>query len=384
MIPYGRQQISEDDISAVVSVLRSDFLTQGPAVARFEEAIAARCGIADAVAVNSATSALHIACMALGLGPGDRLWTVPNTFVASANCGRYCGATVDFVEIDPATYNMDTVSLEKKLIEAEQNGTLPRIVIPVHFGGQSCDMQRIAELARRFKFSVIEDASHAIGGSYLDKPVGCCEFSDITVFSFHPVKIITTGEGGAAVTADANLAQSMRELRTHGITRDPSRMERNSEGGWYYEQHGLGYNYRMTDISAALGESQLTRLDGFLERRRALAARYDTILAGSPVKLPGRIEGASSSWHLYVVRVPADVGGGRAKVYERMRAAGIGVNVHYIAVHLQPYYLALGFGPGDFPASELYSDEALTLPLHAGLTDEQQDTVVHALLEATH
>lgn len=378
MIPYGRQSISQEDIDAVVEVLRSDFLTQGPMAGRFESSVARYCGVPHAVAMNSATSALHVACLALGLKPGGLLWTVPNTFVASANCARYCGADVGFVDIDPATWNMDAGALEKALAAARKNGRLPSIVVPVHFGGQSCDMERIAGLAREYGFRIIEDASHAIGGSYRGKPVGSCEYSDVAVFSFHPVKIIATAEGGMAMTRDAGLAARMAELRSHGITRDPARMRAAPEGPWYYEQTALGFNFRMTDVLAALGLSQMGRIDAFVARRRELARRYDTLLAGLPVRLPGREAHADSCWHLYAIRVP----GRRADVFGRLRAAGIGVNVHYIPVHTQPYYRDLGFKPGDFPESESYYREAITLPLYAAMTDAQQDEVVAALRSA--
>lgn len=375
MIPYGRQDISDEDIAAVEAVLRSDFLTQGPAVPAFEAAIAARVGAAHAVAANSATSALHIAVAALGLGPGDVLWTVPNTFVASANCALYCGASVDFVDIDPATWCMCPDALAAKLTRAATAGRLPKVIIPVHFAGQSCDMERIGALARRYGIRVVEDASHAIGAEYQGRPVGDCAQSDITVFSFHPVKIVTTGEGGLATTQDAELARRMELLRSHGITRDRTRMTRD-EGPWYYEQIALGWNYRLTDLAAALGSSQLTRLDGFLATRRAHAAAYDVDLAGLDVVRPFQHPDTLSSWHLYVVLVDA---ARRRAIFEGLRAAGIGVNLHYHPVHLQPYYRSLGFAPGDFPVAEDYAARAITLPIHARLTDAERATVVAAL-----
>jgi len=384
MIPYGRQNISDDDIAAVTETLKSDWLTQGPAVPRFEAALCAATNADHAVAVNSATSALHIACLALGLGPGDIAWTVPNTFVASANCALYCGATIDFVDIDPASYNMDTSALEAKLADAEARGRLPKVLLPVHFGGFSCDMKEIARLAARYGFRVIEDASHAVGGTYDGAPVGDCRYSDICVFSFHPVKIVTTGEGGVALTNDAALAEAMRLLRSHGITRDTAAMSGAERGPWVYEQHTLGFNYRMTDIAAALGASQMKRLDDFVARRTALAGRYDTLLDGLPVARPPRRADRNSAWHLYAIGLGAgdDNGALRAHVFERMRAAGVGVNVHYIPVHLQPYYQALGFRRGDFPGAEKLYARALTLPLFPDLTHDDQDKVVATLKEA--
>jgi len=380
MIPYARQDVCEADIQAVVDVLRSEFLTQGPVVPAFERAVAAYCGGAHAVAVNSATSALHVACMALEVKPGDRVWTSPITFVASANCARYCGADVDFVDVDPGTFNLSVDRLEEKLRRAERSNTLPRVLIPVHFAGQSCDMSRIHQLAQRFGFRVLEDASHAIGGRYQGEPIGNCRDSAITIFSFHPVKAITTGEGGMAITNDATIADRMRRLRTHGITRDPALMTEVCEGPWYYEQTALGYNYRMTDIQAALGYSQLQRLDMYVARRRALAERYDRLLADLPVVRQAAHSDSETAAHLYVVRVtpPRKRGG----VFVHMRSEGIGVNVHYIPVHLQPYYRALGYRPGDFPEAERYYEEALSLPLHPRLTESEQDRVVLALRRA--
>lgn len=382
-IPYGRQSISDEDIAAVAEVLRSDFLTQGPAVPAFEAAVAARVGARHALAVNSATSALHVACLALGLGPGDWLWTVPNTFVASANCGLYCGASVDFVDIDPVTWNMSVTALRDKLIAARAAGRLPKVVVPVHFSGEPCDMAAIAALAREFGFRVIEDASHAIGADQGNRPVGSSAFSDITVFSFHPVKIVTTGEGGMAVTNDDGLAQSMALLRSHGITRDPALMTQAPDGPWYYQQVTLGFNYRMTDIQAALGLSQMARLDAFIARRHEIADRYDRLLAGLPVQRPLRAHGSRSALHLYIVRIPAVSGPERRDAaFSALRAAGVGVNLHYIPVHLQPWYQGLGFRRGQFPQSERYYAEAITLPLYPALTEAEQDFVVRTLAEA--
>ena len=382
MIPYGRQEIREEDVDAVVEVLRSDFLTQGPAVPRFEEAVARYCGGVHAVAMNSATSALHVACLALGLGPGDRLWTSPITFVASANCGLYCGAQVDFVDIDPQTYNLCPLALERKLEEAAEQGKLPKVVVPVHLCGQPCDMKRIHALAQRYGFKVIEDASHAIGGKYLDEPIGSCRYSDITVFSFHPVKIITTAEGGMAVTRDPALAERMALLRSHGITRDASRMTHEPDGPWYYQQVELGFNYRMTDLQAALGTSQMQRLDEYVAARHSLAARYDERLADLPLTRPWQHPDGYSGLHLYVIRLqPQRLTANHREVFEALRAHGIGVNLHYIPVHTQPYYRSLGFEPGQFPEAERYYAEAISLPLYSTLTIAQQDQVITAVSE---
>jgi UDP-4-amino-4,6-dideoxy-N-acetyl-beta-L-altrosamine transaminase len=383
MIPYGRQDINQSDVDAVVQVLRSDFLTQGPMVPRFEQAVAARVGATYAVAVNSATSALHVACLALDLRPGDRLWTVPNTFVASANCGRFCGADVDFVDIDPRTYNLSTPALAAKLEEAERSGTLPKVLVPVHFAGQSCDMMGIHALAQRYGIRIIEDASHAIGGCYRGAAIGGCAYSDITVFSFHPVKIITTAEGGMALTNDRELAARMRLLRTHGITHEPDRMEGYDQGSWYYEQLDLGFNYRMTDVQAALGLSQHNRLDEFVARRRKIARTYDERLAELPLILPLRDCDTESAFHLYVVQIDSDSTLiARRTVFERLRKAGIGVNVHYIPVHTQPYYRRRGFRLGQYPEAEKYYSRAISIPMYAALEPSAIDRVTAALREA--
>jgi UDP-4-amino-4,6-dideoxy-N-acetyl-beta-L-altrosamine transaminase len=383
VIPYGRQSIDDADIEAVVAVLRSDFLTQGPAVPAFERAVAARVGAAHAVACSSATAALHLACAALGLGPGDLLWTSPITFVASANCARYCGADVDFVDIDPRTWTMCPQALERKLNEAARLGRLPRVIVPVHLCGQPADMTAISALARRHGVRVIEDASHAIGARHRDRPVGDCRDADVVVFSFHPVKIITTGEGGVALTNDPALASRMAMLRSHGLVRDPAEFFDPPEGPWVYEQHALGWNYRLTDLQAALGISQLHKLEAFLARRRALAARWDEQLAGLPLERPWVRPGDVSSWHLYVVGIDAArCGATRRAVFDAMRAAGFGVQVHYAPVHLQPYYRALGFAPGDFPRAERYAAGALTLPLHPSLAFAQLDAAAEALRRA--
>ncbi|OOG44799.1 UDP-4-amino-4,6-dideoxy-N-acetyl-beta-L-altrosamine transaminase [Polaromonas sp. A23] len=380
MIPYGRQDIDDADIAAVAEVLRSDFLTQGPAVPRFEQAIASYCGVGHAVAANSATSSLHVACLALGVGKGSIVWTTPITFVASANCALYCGASVDFVDIDPVTYNMSVDRLEEKLLAAKKSGSLPSVVIPVHLCGQPCDMAGIHALSLEYGFRVIEDASHAIGGTYRNEPVGNCRYSDITVFSFHPVKIITTGEGGMATTNDPELAKRMRMLGSHGITRDAREMTREPDGPWYYEQVELGFNYRMTDIQAALGVSQMRRLDEFVSRRHAIAGRYDESLRNVNVTAPWQHPDGYSGLHLYVVRLHSNMQGSiHRKIFDEMRATGIGVNLHYIPVHMQPYYQKIGFNAGDFPAAEQYYETAISLPMFPALTEAQQDTVVSTL-----
>ncbi len=379
MIPYGRQSIDDDDIAAVVEALRSDFITQGPAIEEFERTVAEYCGVKHAVAVSNGTAALHVAVLAAGLRAGERLWTSPITFVASANCARYVGADVDFVDIDPDTLNLDPVALAEKLERAAAEGTLPKVVIPVHFGGQSCDMDRISELAERYGFTVIEDASHAIGGSWNGDKVGSCARSWMTTFSFHPVKIVTTAEGGMVTTNDEDIAERLKLFRTHGVTRDTSLMRNPSEGGWYYEQVELGYNYRLTDIQAALGTSQMRRIDGFVERRNELAARYAELLSGLPLDVQQVLPAAHSAYHLFVVRLRDESAASRREFFDRLREAGIGANVHYIPVHLQPYYRDLGFGPGDFPVAEAYYRRAVTLPLYPAMTDADQDAVVAAV-----
>lgn len=383
VIPYGRQDISEDDIDAVVEVLHSDFLTQGPVVPRFEQAVADYCGARHAVAVNSATSALHIACLAIGLKPGDRLWTSPITFVASANCALYCGADVDFVDIDPHTYNLCPKALERKLVVAEREGRLPKVVVPVHLCGQSCDMASIHALAQRYGFHIIEDASHAIGGRYKNNPVGDCRFSDITVFSFHPVKIVTSAEGGMAVTNDANLAHRMDLLRSHGITRDPALMTHQPDGPWYYQQIDLGYNYRMTELQGALGLSQMARIDKYVARRHEIRRRYDLVLGSLPVTAPKQHPDTYSALHLYVIRLQLNrIRRSHHDVFVALRDQGIGVNLHYIPVHTQPYYQRLGFVSGSFPEAEAYYAEAISLPMFPIMEEEQQNRVVEALKKA--
>lgn len=380
MIPYGRQDITQADIDAVVAVLQSDFLTQGPMVPRFEQRVAEHVGAAHALAMNSATSALHVACMALDLGPGDRLWTTPITFVASANCALYCGAEVDFVDIDPRTYNLCPKALERKLEQAEREGRLPKVVVPVHLCGQPCDMQAIHMLSKRYGFRVIEDASHAIGGKYRGEFIGSCRYSDITIFSFHPVKIITTAEGGMALTNDDSLAERMALLRSHGITREPAKMTHESDGPWYYQQIELGFNYRMTELQAALGVTQMERLDSYVARRHELARRYDQLLADLPVVTPWQHPDSYSGLHLYVIRLRLEVLNiSHRQVFEALRERGVGVNLHYIPVHTQPYYQKMGFAQGDFPEAERYYAEAISLPMFQGMTDAQQDEVVACL-----
>lgn len=383
MINYGRHEVTSADIEAVAEVLRSDFLTQGPVVPRFEELVAGHVGAEYAVAVNSATSALHVACLAMGLGPGDWLWTSPITFAASANCGLYCGAKVDFVDIDPRTYNLCARSLEIRLERAAAEGRLPKIVVPVHLAGQPCDMAAIHSLGRRYGFGIIEDASHAIGGRYREEFIGSCRYSDVTVFSFHPVKIITTAEGGMGLTNSVELAHRMSLLRSHGITRDPSMMTHEPDGPWYYEQIGLGYNFRMTEMQAALGVSQLRRLDDYVARRHWLARRYDRLLAALPIVTPWQHPDSYSGMHLYIIRLKtAEIGDVHRRVFVSLREQGIGVNLHYIPVHTHPYYRAMGFNFGDFPESERYYTEAISLPMYPTMTEAQQDQVIFALERA--
>lgn len=377
MIPYGRQEITESDIQEVINVLRSDFLTQGSVVPKFERAVADYSGALHGIAVNSATSALHIACMALNIGPGDEVWTSPNTFLATANSARYCGAKLDFVDIDPQTYNMSPDALARKLERADAANQLPKLVIPVHFAGQSCEMREIKNLSERYGFYIIEDASHAIGATYMGERVGSCKYSDITVFSFHPVKIITTGEGGMAVTNNTNMASKMERLRSHGVTKDESLMDRSSDGQWYYQQIDLGFNYRLTDIQAALGLSQLGRINTYVQQRKEIANYYQEHLIDMPLGLPFQSINTNSSWHLFPIQVKNKME--RRRVFEGMRAADIGVNVHYIPVHLQPYYRHLGHNIGDFPESEAYYESEISLPIYPTLQKSQQDYVIKTL-----
>ena len=378
-IPYGRQTISEADLAAVDAVLRGPYLTQGPAVPAFEQAVAAKVGAAHGVAVNSATSALHLACLALGLGPGDRLWTTPITFVASANCGRYCGADVDFVDIDPSTALISVTALERKLEQAASRGTLPKVLVPVHLCGTSCDMSAIAAMTQRSGVAVLDDARHAIGASYRDEPVGNCRYSSITVFSFHPVKIITTAEGGLATTNDPYLAQRMADLRSHGITKDKARFERSAPGPWSYEQQDLGFNYRMTDLQAALGLSQLQRLETIVAERQRLLEQYRRLLAGLPLRLLEIPNNVHSALHLAVIRLNNTSPVLHRQVFDGLRAAGIGVQLHYTPVHLQPYYRRLGFQEGDFPDAEAYATNAISLPLYPGLEERDLQRVADTL-----
>lgn len=383
MIPYGRQDITQADIDAVITVLKSANLTQGPTIEQFERSVMMHTGALHAVAVNSATSALHIACLALELGPGDWLWTSPNTFVASANCALYCGAQVDFVDTDPHTYNLCPTKLEAKLIVAEKAGKLPKIVVPVHLTGQPCDMAAINALGQKYGFKIIEDASHAIGGQYKGEPIGNGRYSDITVFSFHPVKIITTAEGGMALTNSAELATRLGLLRSHGITRDPELMTEPMHGPWYYQQVALGFNYRLNDMQAALGVSQMTRLPDYVKRRHAIAQRYNKLLADLPLTLPWQHPDSYSAYHLYVVRLQLDkISATHLQVFEALRAKDIMVNLHYIPVHTQPYYQKMGFKQGDFPDAEQYYREAISIPMHVNLTDAELQFVAHSISEA--
>ncbi len=381
-IPYARQSISEADIAAVEKVLRSDWLTTGPAVDEFEQAVAAYCGARFAVAVNSATSGLHIACLAAGLGPGDFLWTSPNTFVATANAALYCGAAVDFVDIDPQTYNLSVSRLAEKLKQAERQGKLPKVVVPVHFAGQPCEMGEIWALAQKYGFTLIEDAAHALGATYNGHKIGACHYSHMAVFSFHPVKIITSGEGGMVMTNDEAIHRRLCRLRSHGITRSPAELTGDSHGGWYYQQLELGYNFRMTDIQAALGTSQLARLERFIARRTEIAETYTRALAALPVTTPYQHPKGRSAWHLYVVKLAVGAKLSRRTVFEALREKGVGVNVHYIPVYSQPYFQKkFGFKPNDFPETQAYYDTCLSLPIFFGLSDEDQDYTIQSLKE---
>lgn len=381
-IPYGRQNINQADVDAVVQVLQSDFLTQGPQVPLFEKSIAELVGAKHAFAMNSATSALHVACLALGLKQGDILWTSPITFVASANCALYCGADVDFVDIDPDTYNLSVTALKAKLELAKQNNKLPKIVVPVHLCGQSCDMEKIHALSLEYGFSIIEDASHAIGGKYKDQYIGSNQYSDITIFSFHPVKIITTAEGGMALTNNEELAKKIDLLRSHGVTRNTEFMTKPSEGPWYYQQVELGYNYRMTELQAALGVAQLARLDTFVAKRHEIAKKYNELFKDLPLITPYQLPDTYSGLHLYVIRLKQkELSKGRKEIFEALREKGIGVNVHYIPVHAQPYYEQLGFNQGDFPEAEAYYETAISLPMFPDLNDEQIQYIYQTLKE---
>jgi UDP-4-amino-4,6-dideoxy-N-acetyl-beta-L-altrosamine transaminase len=383
MITYGRQDITQADIDAVIACLQSDYLTQGPQISKFEQSVAKHTGAQHAVAMCNATAALHVACLALNLGSGDWLWTSPNTFVASANCALYCGAKVEFVDIDPLTYNLCPVKLEEKLIAAEKEGKLPKIVVPVHMTGQPCDMAAIHALGQKYNFKIIEDASHAIGGKYKGEPIGNCRYSDITVFSFHPVKIITTAEGGMALTNSVELATRLGLLRSHGISRDPALMTEPIHGPWYYQQVMLGFNYRMTDIQAALGASQMSRLTDYVKRRHVIASRYNELLNDLPLTLPWQHSDSYSAFHLYVIRLQLNkISATQRQVFESLHAKGIMVNLHYIPVHTQPYYQQLGFKQGDYPLAERYYREAISIPMHVNLQDEDLKFVARSLNEA--
>lgn len=378
-IPYSCQNIDDSDVDAVIRVLRSEYLTQGPEITRFERAFAERHDLPHAVAVSNATAALHIGCLALGVGPGSRVWTSPNSFLASANCALYCGANVDFVDIDPVSRNMSVDALRAKLHDAERQGTLPQVVVPVDFAGLPADLREMRSLADRYGFAILEDASHATGATYLGRPVGSA-WADATVFSFHAVKIVTTAEGGLITTHDAAVARRLRMLRSHGMTREPEDLESVPEGPWVYEQQLLGFNYRMTDLQAALGTSQLQRLDDLQARRSALADRYDRLLEDLPLRLPARKPDRVSAWHLYAIElVPGRGASSRAEVFAALREAGISANVHYIPIHTQPHYRRLGFQPGQFPAAEAYYAQAISLPLFPSLSEARQDRVVDVL-----
>ena len=380
MIPYGRQDISQEDINAVIDVLKSDFLTQGPVVPKFEKAVSDYTGASFGIAVNSATSALHVACLALGVGKGDTVWTSPISFVASANCALYCGADVDFIDIDPLTYNMSVDTLAAKLEIAKIEGKLPKVVIPVHLSGQSCDMRSIHVLGKKYGFKIIEDASHAIGGKYLGEPVGNCKYSDITIFSFHPVKIITTGEGGMALTNDLFLANKMMRFRSHGITRVPEEMTCQPHGQWYYQQLDLGFNYRMTDMQAALGLSQMKRIDEFVSKRHEIAKKYDELLADCWLTLPFQHSDSYSSFHLYIIRLKTnETKFSHRDIFDRLRSHGILVNLHYIPIYKHPYYEAIGYDKDDFPEAESYYSEAISIPMYATLTESEQQFVVDSI-----
>jgi len=381
-IPYGRQDISQDDIEAVIKVLRSDWLTQGPLIPEFERKVASYCGAKYAVALSSATAALHVSCLSMRLGKGDRLWTSPNTFVASSNCGLYCGAEVDFVDIDPRTFNISIDALKEKLKLAEKNGLLPKIIVPVHFAGQSCLMDQLFDLSKKYGFKILEDGAHAIGGTFEGSKIGSCKYSEATVFSFHPVKLVTTGEGGVIVTNNQELYDTAIRLRSHGITRDQRFLADRNQGAWYYEQLDLGFHYRITDLQAGLGISQLERLDIFVKHRQELASRYDKLLADFPLTTPWQHPLTKSPFHLYVVSLDLKkIGKSYGEVFSEMRNKGIGVNLHYMPVYLQPYYRELGFRPGYCSNAEEYFKKAITLPLYYGLTHELQDRVVKSLKE---
>jgi len=381
MINYGKQYIDESDIKAVIDTLKSDFLTQGSKVPEFEEAIANKFGAKYSVAANSATSALHLSCLALDLGQNDILWTVPNTFVASANCALYCGAEIDFVDIDSRTWNICINKLKEKLIEADKNNSLPKILIPVHFAGQPTIQEEIWELSKKYNFRIIEDASHSLGASRNGNYIGNCKWSDITVFSFHPVKMITTGEGGMALTNDKKVAKKLDIFRSHGITRDLDLLEKNNFPKYYYEQHYLGFNYRLTDIQAALGISQLAKLDGFVSKRNSLALTYNNELAELPIEIPHISAGNNSSFHIYVITVKSDFLAykSRDKIFQDLLKENIGVNLHYLPVHLHPYYKKMGFQEGQFKVAENYANTAITIPLYYSLKNNEQEIVINAI-----
>ncbi len=379
-VPYSRQTITEEDIAAVETALRSTHLTQGPAVERFEADFAGLHKVDHAIALCNATAALHLACLALGVGPGTRVWTSPVSFVASANCALYCGAEVDFVDIEPTTRLMSVAALEEKLVDAEREGRLPKVVIPVDLTGLPCDYAGIRKLADKYGFAILADSSHGVGASYRGEPVGS-QFVDAAVFSFHAVKIVTTGEGGLIATNDGRLAERIRLLRSHGITRDPAAMQHASPGDYYYEQSILGYNGRMTDIQAALGSSQLARLPQMHSSRAAAARRYDELIADLDWTVPVIPTDRTSAWHLYVVERDDGDSAARDMVFAAMRSDGIGVNLHYIPIYLQPYYARLGFRPGHCPMAERYYARAMTIPLFPGIDHSLQERVADHLAQ---
>ena len=383
MIPYAKQDISDEDIDSVIEVLKSDFLTQGNKVPLFEDIISERVGAKYALAANSATSCLYLSCLSLGLSKEDILWTSPITYVASANCALYCGAEVDFVDIDPLTWNISVEILEEKLKTARKIKKVPKILVLVHLAGNPCDLQKVFDLSKEYGFSIIEDASHALGSKYSGEHIGSSVYSDISVFSFHPVKNITTGEGGMILTNNQKLSEKIHLYRSHGITRDTKKMINKEEGLWYYEQLLLGFNFRMSDIHAALGISQMNSLDKFISIRNELSQIYTEELKGLPLTIQRVRKEDLSAWHIFVIRLKlSELKLSRLEIYNSLRNKGIGVNVHYIPVHLHPFYKNLGFNKGDFPNSENYYDGAITIPMFTKLKKKEIKYVIQALKES--